>query len=384
MTPPTLPDYSGGSLVNLVAELERRLIGSSPSPPLHDALATLIPEASSYVLVLFDGLGSGQLEHPAAHSMAAAALAHIDAPFPTTTTVSLATVATGLPPSQHGLIGYQMRLAELDAVVNTIKWTTLWGEPVAFDTSSLLPSPNLWERLAGKGAEPVTIQPAHFEGSPLTRLLYRGCRFDGVTTTDELVSATAQLAAVPGRLIFTYVPHVDFAAHVYGQKSPDYAGAVGLADTVWSALAARLPKGASLIGTADHGHVDFPPHRQVKIERRDHESRDFSGDGRAMYVHGEGASLAETLPAAWYSRGDMRDWWGPGPEHPAIDGRAPDGVLLADDDHLLLHKHSDDRMVGNHGGLTAAERRIPLLVAYRDGGRAESTSPPVAQEPKAV
>ena len=62
----TVPDYSGGSLVNLVAELEHRLTDSSVSPPLHDHFAKLIPEASTYVLFLFDGLGTRQLDHPAA------------------------------------------------------------------------------------------------------------------------------------------------------------------------------------------------------------------------------------------------------------------------------------------------------------------------------
>jgi hypothetical protein len=102
----TVPDYSGGSLVNLVAELERRLIGSSPSPGLHPPLAEAIPESDSYVLVLFDGLGVGQLDHPAAADLRDSLVAPIDAPFPSTTTVSLATVATALPPSQHRLHGY--------------------------------------------------------------------------------------------------------------------------------------------------------------------------------------------------------------------------------------------------------------------------------------
>jgi hypothetical protein len=59
----------------------------------------------------------------------------------------------------------------------------------------------------------------------------------------------------------------------------------------------------------------------------------------------------------------MIHWWGPEPRHPKLDDRLPDGVLIADDDILLLHKHSDDRLVGNHGALTDAERLIPLMVS---------------------
>jgi len=51
------PSYEGRGLVNLVAEIERRLTGTSPSPGTDRELSRLIPDADTYVLVLFDGLG---------------------------------------------------------------------------------------------------------------------------------------------------------------------------------------------------------------------------------------------------------------------------------------------------------------------------------------
>src|SRR5690606_36281814 len=105
---PVTPDYGGGSLVNLVAEVERRLTGSAPEPGLHPELAAMIPHAETYVVVLFDGLGVDQLDHPVAASLRGHLRAGIDAPFPTTTTVSMSTVATGLTPIRHGVLGYQL------------------------------------------------------------------------------------------------------------------------------------------------------------------------------------------------------------------------------------------------------------------------------------
>ncbi len=360
---PTLPDYSGGSLVNLVAELERRLTGAASSPGLRASLGTAIADAATYVLVLFDGLGSAQLEHPAAGMLAADRAASIDAPFPTTTTVSLASIATGLPPSQHGLLGYQLWMPQVGEVVNTIKWTTLWGAALDFDTEGMLPSPNLWERLNRAGLEPITVQPAGFAGSKLTKLLYRGCRFEGVATVEEQIAATCQLAAVPGRLILTYVPQVDFAAHVAGQSSPEYAQAMATADFVWSSLRSRLPQGVGLVGTADHGHMDFPKERQHRIPRALHRGRTFYGDSRVMFVRGDGAEITAALPATWHPFPAVAGWWGPEPFHTAFDARRPDGLLVPERGHVLLHKHSDDRMTGHHGGLEDAERLVPLLVA---------------------
>ncbi|MCB2224267.1 MAG: alkaline phosphatase family protein [Actinobacteria bacterium] len=356
------PDYRGGGLVNVVAELERRLIGTAPSPGLHDGLAAAIPPADSYVLVLFDGLGDRQLSHPGAAPLRAARAGTVDASFPTTTTVSLATMATGLPPSRHGLLGYQLWVPETGHVVATIKWTTLWGEPIPFDHDHFLPE-TVWERLAAAGAEPVVVQPAHFEGSPLTRVLYRGSRFEGYHDMDEAATAAAQLVAPPGRLVVLYVPQVDFAAHVAGQRSEMYDEAIGVAARVWERLAALLPAGAAAVGIADHGHVDIPPERRAAIPKAAHEGRHFAGDARVVFVHGEGASLAEGLPAAWVPRADMQHWWGPEPRHPSFEARAPDGVLVVEPGHAVLHRFSDDRLVGQHGGLMPEEVQVPLLVA---------------------
>ena len=209
----------------------------------------------------------------------------------------------------------------------------------------------------------VTIQPGNFHDTPLTKVLFRGARFEGVYSIGEWVDAVVQLAAQPRRLVIAYLPNVDYAAHVAGQNSDEYIDALSGIASAWEAMSLRLPANAVAVGTADHGHIDFPKHKQFKISKEDHNGRTFFGDGRAMFVKGDGASLAERIPATWVPLQEMIHWWGPEPRHPDLTDRLPDGVLIAHDDTLLLHKHSDDRMVGNHGALTDAERLIPLMVA---------------------
>lgn len=362
-TLPPGPDHAGGSLVNLAAELERRLTGTARNPGLHAEVAAAIPAADSYVLMLFDGLGDHQLADPTAAPLRHSRAAAIDAGWPTTTTVSLASIATGSTPAQHGLLGYQMRLPEAGLVVNTIKWTTQWGAPLEFDPEGLLPAPNLWERLRAAGREPVTLQPWNFDDSPMSRMLYRGCRFEPWDDEDDAADAAADLAKVPGRLIFFYFPHVDFAAHVAGQASEDYAEAMIAAGRAWERLCRRLPSGAVAIGTADHGHVDVPEQHQIRIPDRAHDDRDFGGDPRAPFVYGEVESLAAELGVEWASRQDMEHWWGPGRRHPSFADRAPDGVLLPPPGRIVLHRHADERLIGQHGGLTTEEMRVPLLVS---------------------
>lgn len=357
------PDYSGGGLLNLAAELEGRLTGDAPHPGLTADLAAAIPHADSYVLALFDGLGDHQLDHPAAASLRRDRVGALDSGFPSTTTVSMATLATGRSPAEHGLLAYQLWLPEVDEVVNTIQWTTLWGSQIEHDTGGFLPDPNLWERLRSAGCEPITLQPWGFEHSPMSRMLYRGARFERWASEDEAVEAALALAVEPGRLIFLYAPHVDFAAHVGGQRDEAYHEAVSIVDRMWDRLGAGMPASAVAVGTADHGHLDIDLDQQVRLPKADHEGRIIYGDARAMFVRGDGASLAERLPATWVPRAEMEHWWGPGERHPGFEARAPDGVLLADDGYAVLHRHADDRLIGQHGALNEEELRVPVLVA---------------------
>lgn len=363
----TGPSYTGAGLVNLVAELERRLAGTAPLPGLDPDRSAVIPGAATYVLLLIDGLGAHQLSHPAAATLAEHRRSTLQAPFPTTTTVSLATVATGLAPAGHGVIGHLMWLPELGEVVNTLKWVTLRGVHLDHPTRDFLPAPNLWERVGRAGLEAITVQPANFQATPLTRALYRGCRFEPTHDYHELVAATVALASVPGRLVFTYLPNVDYAAHVHGLGSAEYAAELARADTVWSRLAATLPAGATLVGTADHGLIDYPESGKHLVRDPEFRSLVFYGDPRAVMVRGDGRlieKLAAVTGAEVVAPERALEWWGGGVDrHPELDARAPEAVLLAPRGALILPRGFDRRLVGYHGGLEPAEVEVPLLVA---------------------
>ncbi len=351
-------------LVDLINELERRLTGSAPGPWLPGPGTVAIPEADTYVLVLFDGLGSHQLAHPAAGDLRRSHAGDLHAPFPTTTTVALATIATGMPPGAHGTIGHLMWMPELERVVNTLKWVTPAGEQVKVDTTDFLPAPNLWERLRRAGLEPITVQPHGFQGSPLSKAVYRGCRFEGVHDETDLIEATVSLARVPGRLILTYLPHVDVAAHVSGQRSPEYARAVKIADDVWSGIRHRLGGGTGLVGTSDHGHIDYSADDKVLIRDPVYDGLTFYGDSRALMVRGEGGvieRLADETGADLLGRERLRELFTPA-THPELGRRLPDAILLAPDQRLLIPRGFDKRLTGYHGGRCPEEVTIPLLV----------------------
>ena len=355
----TLQTEPGRGLVDLVRELERRLTGEAPGPGLEPELADSIRHAPTYVLVLFDGLGHHQLAHRSARTLAGSVAGILEVPIPTTTTVSMATIAAGHPPSEHGVLSHLMWLPDMERVVNVLKWVTLSGSPLPYDYRGFIPAPNLWERLSARGIEPITVQPGDFARSPLTQVLYRGCRFEPVYSADEAVEATVALAREPNRLIFTYLPQVDFAAHLWGQSSSEYGQAMGVVDTVWSQVTAR--SGASVVGTADHGHLDYRTEDKILIEGFG--DLTFFGDSRTLFVNGDRDRISELARQVdvepVFVGADGGPWAGASER---VLARAPVAVLPAPTGRLLLPRGFDKRLVGYHGGSLPEEVQVPLLV----------------------
>lgn len=353
------PSYNGSGLVNLVSELERRMIGSSLLPGLADA--SPIADATTYVLILFDGLGVAQLGHPDAAIFRSSRAATLSAPFPTTTSVSLSTIATALPPSQHGQVAHLSWFPDLDLVVNTLKWVTIGGDQVEYDFAGVLPRPNLWERLRTAGVEPITVQPGDFQTSPLTRVLYRGARFEGAWDVEDLIEATVTLAGEPGRLIFTYVPFVDVAGHVNGQGSEEFTTAMRTASRIWETVADRIPPDVALVGTADHGLMEVSEDDKMLIRDPRFDALRFAGDTRGIHLWGDPGLMSDLAGSVGGELIDPVPWLGPDPSPLAL-AHVGDRLLEVPDGKTVIPKGFDKRLRCYHGGLMPEEAQIPLLV----------------------
>src|SRR5436309_1968360 len=119
---PLVPRYGTRSLAELVPSLLSSL-------GLHGFASPLALEPAARVcLLLVDGLGWELLQanRPAAPFLNSIASEPLTAGFPATTAASLSSLATGLPPGEHGLVGYTMALPGYDRAFNTLTWS-LYG-----------------------------------------------------------------------------------------------------------------------------------------------------------------------------------------------------------------------------------------------------------------
>ncbi|MDE0234777.1 MAG: alkaline phosphatase family protein [bacterium] len=360
-----LPSYEGDNLVNLVAELEIRLTGRSPTRGLRPDLADLIPHGRNYLLVVIDGLGDYQLAPLSARRLRQSRRAVLKAPFPTTTAVGLSSIATALAPLQHGVIGYTQWMPSVGRVVNMMQWahTSGWGR-IDTDPSGFLPSPNLWERLNAARVRAVIFHPRIFDRTPFSSMLYRGAELYGYSSPFE-VRPSAYWDYRGATLLIVYVSSVDSNAHMSGQGSWGYSKALEDTGLLWKRLAARLPSDTVMVGTSDHGHCDIPPDGKMRLSKRLTEDMKCWGDGRVLMFTGPTTrvrQLADQTGARYVDAQQLREWLGGGDPHPQLVD-FPAAALLAPPDTVILPHYLGTHLVGHHGGITPRELLIPLLVA---------------------
>ena len=93
------PDYSGGSLVNLIATVVGSRGGKAQHPPLRNLPAKEVGEARNIVLLIVDGLGDNYLRRRGAGSeLARRRRASLTSVFPSTTASAITTSYTGRTP----------------------------------------------------------------------------------------------------------------------------------------------------------------------------------------------------------------------------------------------------------------------------------------------
>src|SRR5690606_6495081 len=150
---PVLPDYGGGCIANVVPAL----LEWDEAPAWMPAPAV---DADQVVLLVLDGLGWEQLEDHAhlAPTLAGMVGGPITSVVPTTTATALTSITTGLPPGEHGVVGY--RMAVDGEVLNVLRWSTASG-----DARDRFPPERLQDVSPFAGQRPPIVTKAEFATS---------------------------------------------------------------------------------------------------------------------------------------------------------------------------------------------------------------------------
>lgn len=369
-----LPRYGTGSLADVLPAVLGAL--GEPAPPA----GPVLPPARAAAVLLIDGLGAELLRDHAADAPFLASLPDagpLTAGFPSSTSIGITSLGTGLPPGAHGMVGISFRVgAEL---LDSLLWTRHDGGERAdlreqLPPERVQPAPTALERAAAAGVDVTVVSQARFRGSGLTRAALRGGEYRGTHALGDLAAHVVDALGGPGRrLVYGYHADLDALGHRYGPGSLPWRLQLGAVDRVVALVAERLPAGALLAVTADHGMVavdrvhdaDTHPDLQRGVLL-------LGGDPRARHVYARPGAADDVL-AAWRAvlgadalvvPGDqaVADGWF-GPVAPSLRDRIGDVVVAARGAAAVVRSAAEpdiSRCLGQHGSLTAAEQLVPL------------------------
>ncbi|MBC7518701.1 MAG: alkaline phosphatase family protein [Microbacteriaceae bacterium] len=334
------------------------------------------------VVLLVDGLGTEALAARAGHARTLASLLNrgstIGAGFPSTTAAALATLTTGTRPGQHGLVGYSVLDAANDRVVNQLKG---WDDRL--DPATWQRQRTVFEQATDVDIPSFVVAAEKYRHSGFTHAVLRGADFRGAASITDRFRVVREILDTTARaLVYMYVPELDMAAHSEGWESPLWTRQLETVDTAVREFSASLRRREGLLLTADHGIIDVPHRSHILFGEAGglvDGIRFVAGEPRCLQLHFEpDASVAvrQAVLEAWQAAESERSWilarseaiaagWFGATVDSEVVPRIGD-VLVAARKNIAYY---DERvtgsggrnMIGQHGSLTDAETKIPLL-----------------------
>jgi hypothetical protein len=368
----TLADVLPGAAAALGVRVER---DGLPPDPL--GLTEVLHGARRVAVLLVDGLGADLVRaHPHLAPTLAGLLSpagDLAAPCPSTTPVSLTTLATGLPPGSHGVLGFVTAVPGENRTLNHVRWA---DDP---DPARWQPRRTVFEQAAAAGLAVTAVGPHAYAGSGLTVAAYRGAEYPGAFGPGDLVAGLLQALEDGSRaLAYGYAAELDLTGHVRGVDSPAWRAQLELVDRMVEQIVDGLPDDAALLVTADHGMLDVPDDTRLDVDDVPDlvdGLRLLAGEPRARYAHAEPGAAADLLERwrgvlggrAWVAGRDEAIASGIfGPVDDAMADRIGDVVALARGTWAFVapqRERGASMLAAYHGSLTATELAIPLLLA---------------------
>ena len=397
-----IPDYHGGSIVNLMASLTEAVGGSAPAPypPLQGIDTGSWRRSSAVILLVIDGLGY-ELVRGTRGAFAQHLAGRLTSVFPSTTATAVTTYLTGLAPQQHGLTGWNMYFRELGSVVSVLPFVERGGKvPLGkgIDAAELLGAASLSARL------PVrmhVVSPRRIVHSDFNVAYTDGARRHGYESLKEMFQILAQLvkedkesprslpsnALVGGgggagrRYLYAYWPELDHLAHEQGIGSRAAAAHLAELDEAFGHFLRRIEgSDATVIVTGDHGIIDSDPGQEIDLAAHPRLAQmlllPLCGERRVPYCYvqpGQGAAFEDYVAneleayAECHASATLIDqgYFGLGTPHPRLAERIGHYTLIMKDRYVLKDSVAGERwhtQVGVHGGTSETEMYVPLIV----------------------
>ncbi|MEZ4767212.1 MAG: alkaline phosphatase family protein [Caldilineales bacterium] len=402
------PRYCGGCFSDIPAFIRSVLVDGSPGPLRPDGFDRLPQRFQNVVLLFIDAFGWRFFEQSAdrypflQRFVRHGSVTKLTSQFPSTTSAHVTALYTGKPVGQHGVFEWQYYEPIVDAIIQPLPFTFAGDKQPeklrdgGIPGEALLPRNDFVNGLLAAGVSCYVSQPGMLSGSTYSTMISQGATLLPFKTQPEmLVNLSLAMDEAQGPALFSlYLPQIDSICHDYGPASLQVDAEIeacftGL-ESWFRREQARGRRDTLLMVIADHGQVAVDPETVVYLNtapeyaalepllrtNRQGQVLAPAGSPRDMFLYvregeidaaqaivqqivGEQAVVARTadLQAAGY--------FGPPPFAPQLPARVGDLVILPLEGESVWWYEKDRfdmKFYGHHGGLTAGEMEIPLLL----------------------
>ncbi|GGJ19267.1 alkaline phosphatase family protein [Deinococcus roseus] len=372
------PDLLGGSILNLISSIQQHFGLNPPDAPLRDP----IPFQKKVVLFIADGLGQQQilrhtqqqdttiLQHFSEHRT-------LTSVFPSATMAALTTLHMGAPPARTGWLSGCLWLPELGSIVNLVHQRDEFTRQVV-NVGFMRKTRSVYRQLQSVGVKSTVIFPAAFLGSFLSGWHHEGAHQEGFYFTPNTIPTLVSAALQHSNYVVVYYPHFDDMCHRFNPESQEASDEMLGLDGILQRTIRRLPDNTTFLLTADHGHKSIVQNVWLdqQPDLQPHLVRPVSGEKVARYVHVKPGHAQEVqdLLSQWADVVPTTQLW----EEGYFGGDPAELSFLDRTGDLLAHARSGTELnwnyhpdthqlkgwLGNHGGLTETEMRVPLGVLH--------------------
>ena len=358
--------------------------------PAGQPCLTLLPpielaRSTHLVLLVIDGLGDDWLARRSPDGVLGRhRLGAISSVFPSTTASAITTFLTGDAPVQHGLTGWYTWMGELGAVMMVLPGVPRYGgvsyRKAGIDPVRLFGHRPVFDRISTRSLAFIPNRIARSDFNLSHTGSAQVVAYDGLQDMFRQMGRALRRDRVP-KYLYAYWPDLDTIGHDKGMESEEAAN--HLRQIEWALtdfLVAAAGTDTSILVCADHGQLDTCPEDLIDLSLHPKLEACLAlplcGEPRAAfaylrsgreksfldYCRGALAGLVEVIPSR-----EIRDsgWFGLGPAHPRFDERIGDYCILPTGNRVVrqsLPFEERRHLIGQHGGVSQAEMRVPLCL----------------------
>lgn len=338
-----------------------------------------------YVFVLIDGLGTNLFElFPPGGFFESHYLRELHSVFPSTTACALTSLVTGHWPGRHGLTGWDTYLPDRKRTATMLPFVDrMTNEPLekaGLEVGEIILEPSLMTELE---REVCTVLPSSIKDGSYSQWAHGTTKILGYRNlAGGFQAAAANIANhTTPTLTYFYIPDLDTLQHESGTRSAKVKRLIKSLDTHLLKMRDALSDhGARLVVCADHGLLDVPVERQIRLENG---SRilDFldcppSGEAIMPIFHvssGKERRFDEAFSSAYGSLMELitvpdaeaLGLFGADGIAPATRARLGSFIGIAHEPLALIYDPPGKRpkvMAAFHGGLQPTSMSVPLFI----------------------